>query len=215
MDADQFDALGRRLGASSTRRRSLGLVGALGVSGVGLANEASANKHKKKRKKKHKPQTTLPPAAPVAHPDASCSATGTPVSAVRNAQTFRALRSGLLTSATIYLVANASVVTLDIEIWSVDGTGQPSAVLAGATVANIAAGSTTRPISVTYAGPAQVTVGLRYAVVVTRTSGTTAQYDSAMGNPCPDGQNWFAESAAEPFMTDATFDLRFDTVVTA
>lgn len=214
MDTNQFNELARLLGASRTRRGSLALAGALGVASAGLAAEAQARKHKK-RKKKRKPQTTPPPAPPVAYADASCSASGVAVTAVRNAQTFLALRSGQLTSATIYLVQNSAGVSLALEIWSVDGAGQPSARLAGETVANIAADSTTRPITVTFTVPAQVTAGTRYAVVVTRASGSSAAYESAGSNPCPDGQNWFSTTPSGPFTSNSAFDLHFETVVTA
>ena len=52
MDADQFDTLTARLSAQFTRRRSLGLLGALGVAGAVTADGVSARKKGKRRKKK-------------------------------------------------------------------------------------------------------------------------------------------------------------------
>jgi hypothetical protein len=61
METDRFDALTTRLAQGLTRRRSLGLLAALGAA-TSLAADAGARKHhKKKHGKKHKPKTTPPP----------------------------------------------------------------------------------------------------------------------------------------------------------
>lgn len=225
MEITRFDALVHHLGTHLTRRHSLGLLGMLGVSSVIPADDAAARKGKGKRKKRKgkkkggkKPTTTPPPTGPVAYPDARCAATlAGGASSTRLAQTFRALRSGQLTSATVFLDRNVAGTTLDIEIWSVNGAGIPDAVLAGSTVANIPSVSgPPRPLTVTFAGPATVVAGLRYAVVVTCTSGTAALAYSG-GNPCPDGSGFFANSTADPLSASGSgsTDYWFETVVTA
>jgi hypothetical protein len=72
VESDQFDALVSRLSANLSRRRSLGLLGALSVAGVGVLDEAEGRKKKKKKGKgKGKGKTTLPPP-----PAAGCGAGG-------------------------------------------------------------------------------------------------------------------------------------------
>ena len=56
MDADRFDSLTRSLTAQLTRRRGLGLLGALGLGASVSAWDADARKKKGKKKKKKKPQ---------------------------------------------------------------------------------------------------------------------------------------------------------------
>src|SRR5688572_4970879 len=54
MDAGQFDALTARMSGHLTRRRSLGLLGILGVTTTSVVHDADAKKRKKKKKKKCK-----------------------------------------------------------------------------------------------------------------------------------------------------------------
>lgn len=54
MDHALFDTLTRRFTDQVTRRHSLGLLGALGVAGATLNEDAAAKKKKKKSKKKNK-----------------------------------------------------------------------------------------------------------------------------------------------------------------
>lgn len=211
MDDARFDAASRMI---ASRRTLLGgLVAVVSTTTGAVIPESLAKKHKKKRHKKPK----HPPAGPTAYADASCNATGGGVSAVRVAQTFRALRSGQLTSATAFLTANLAGLDLDVEIWSVDSAGRPNAVLAGATVANIPASSedNPRPVTATFSGPATVVAGLRYALVVTGAAADFYIFDCNPGNPCPDGQTYSAPSATGAFSPRDGFDLRFATVVTA
>lgn len=72
MDSDQFDALVCRLSVHLTRRRSLGVLGGLGIGTVSLAPASEARKKKKKGKKgkKSRPSTTQPPTT---SPGASCA----------------------------------------------------------------------------------------------------------------------------------------------
>jgi hypothetical protein len=66
VDSDQFDALAERLSAHLTRRRSLGVLGLLGLAGAVSRDDASGKRKKKKKKgkggkKKPKPTTPQPP----------------------------------------------------------------------------------------------------------------------------------------------------------
>ena len=63
MESDRFDELTARLTTGLSRRRSVGMLGLLGLGGA-VAPDAAAKK--KKRKKKHKQGTTTP--APVCTP---------------------------------------------------------------------------------------------------------------------------------------------------
>ena len=81
------------------------------------------------------PASPPPPPAPVAQADAFCAATGFGLSNTRLAQSLRALRSGQLTSASVFLMADVAGADLDVEIWSVDQANAPSAMLAGTTIA--------------------------------------------------------------------------------
>jgi hypothetical protein len=63
MDSDRFDAFTAQLTTRLSRRRSLGLLTAVGMTGVAAIDETAAKKSKKKKKKK-----TCPPAVPCPAP---------------------------------------------------------------------------------------------------------------------------------------------------
>ncbi|MCA9877864.1 MAG: hypothetical protein KC442_08780, partial [Thermomicrobiales bacterium] len=137
MDAAGFvDALHQM-----TARRpllGLGLSALLTAAGVGPAEAKKKKKRKKKRNKKRKRADTPPtPPEPVARTDATCLFDNKSYyNVTRIAQTFRALRSGKLTSATVWIGNNAGA-DFDVEIWSTDTNGRPQAILAGATIADL------------------------------------------------------------------------------
>lgn len=123
-DVAQEDTRGRaatRPHPSLLRERPPLLGAGLGAL-LGLAATApgDAKKKKKRKKNKGKQPTTTPPVTtpkPVARVDAACPLTGaTSANPVRQAQTFRAIRSGKLTSASVYLVENLPGADLDVEI---------------------------------------------------------------------------------------------------
>ena len=227
MDGSQFDTLLRGLSTARSRRGAvMGLLGGA-VSLLGLTK--SKAKHKKKHHHKKgkgsppaSPPTAPPPPGPTATADASCVSPNAPLNGAsgiaRQAQTFRALRSGQLTSATIYLFrVGADGTDLDVEIWSVDQANAPSAVLAGTTVSNLSAFDSMfdpRPLTVTFAGPATVSLGLRYALVIT---GSITDYglQAYTNDPCPDGNVFQAATVNSAFTSVPELDLRFETVVTA
>jgi hypothetical protein len=79
-----------------------------------------------------------------------------------------------------------------MEIWSVNAADEPSAALAGATIANVPATIPPGPRTLTgfFATPATVVAGIRYALVI---SGRIGQNSNIYGLPtdeCPDGI-WF------------------------
>ena len=64
MDTGQFEALVSGLSTHLTRRRSLGILSALGVAGANLAPAAGARKKKKKGNKKNATCTPAPLTCP-------------------------------------------------------------------------------------------------------------------------------------------------------
>jgi hypothetical protein len=234
MDGSQFDTLLRGLTTARSRRGAVvGLLG--GTLGLfGLTETEAKHKHKKHKKHKKPPGSGSPPASPPVSPppsppaspppgriataDATCGASGGRVIGLRQAQTFLALRSGQLTSATVFLSTNDSGADIDVEIWSTDGAGAPREVLAGVAIADVPAtdapgGDPPRRLSATFSGPATVVAGLRYAVVITGPDGSFG-LDGARGNPCPDGNAFFASARNEALRSDPNLDLHFETIVT-
>ena len=165
------------------------------------------------------PSTPQPgPVAPVTTADAACPSNHTSFSShPRNAQTFRALRSGQLTSASVELYSNVEGADFDMEIWSVDAANAPSTVLAGTTIADVPATipPNSRTLTGTFATPATVVAGLRYALVIT---GRTGQASGIWGHPtdaCPDGIWFYATTPSGAFTAFPGSDLGFATFVTA
>jgi hypothetical protein len=62
VESDRFDALTERLAGSLSRRRGVSLIGALGIGGMAVLQEADARKKKKRKKKRNKPTRTTTPA---------------------------------------------------------------------------------------------------------------------------------------------------------
>lgn len=219
MDPRRFNALVTRLAVPVSRRQGAALLGVLGLGALIHANPAIAGK-KGKRKGKHrhkpKPQPQQPP-APVAMLDAVCmTGTGTAF-ATRQAQTFRAIRSGKLTSATVFLLSNTPGNDFDVEIWSVDQNNAPSQVLAGVTLANVGDRTGADPMRLTanFPAPATVVAGLRYALVVSDSMNGSYAMKSSSGNPCPDGMSFTATTANGSLTPGPSYDIQFETVVTA
>jgi hypothetical protein len=147
--------------------------------------------------------------------DAACVAKGDRITGARLAQTFRALHTGQLTSASIFLDENQAGVDLDVEIWSVGETGAPSTMLAGTTLIDLPATTAPGPhqLTATFAAPASVVQGLRYALVVQGPSGQYIWLGSA-SSPRPEGSGFFANQPGDPWRSFIV-DLYFATTVTA
>jgi hypothetical protein len=157
------------------------------------------------------------PDAPITSADAACVSQHTSFSTYpRNAQTFRALRSGQLTSASIELYSNVEGADFDMEIWSVDGANAPSTVLAGTTIANVPATPPgPRTLTGTFAAPATVVQGLLYALVITGRAGQSSGIYGLPTDACPDGIWFYATTPNGAFTAYPGSDLGFATFVTA
>ena len=225
MDGSQFDTLLQGLTAARSRRGALvGLLGgAVGLFGL----KESEAKHKKKHKHKKPPPPVSPPPvspppspppSPVALADATCGATGGRIIGLRQAQTFPALRSGQLTSATVFLATNDSGADIDVEIWSTDGAGASSAVLAGVAIADVPA--TDVSVGIRRAASPRPLVARRRSSRACATPWSSPDRIPALGwtdffgNPCPNGNAFFSSLRNGPFRSDANLDLHFETIVT-
>ena len=240
MDGPRFDALTRSLTAARSRRQALvtllggswGLLGWQGIDHAAAHNPLKSCKKKSGKQKKacikkakahnatHTTQGAPPPAGPVTTADAACHfPPGSGREGARVAQTFRALRSGQLTSASVLLMYNVAGASFDLEIWSVNAANAPSTVLAGTTIANVPATAIDelqpRTLAGTFRAPPTVVAGLRYAVVVTESPFQGAYFQMGSNGPCPDG-NFFSDPAANgTFEAQQQLDLDFATFVTA
>jgi hypothetical protein len=240
MDCHHFDALIRPLGTAS--RRSLvhafasGLVAcsswALGISSVDAKNKHGKNKNKKRKKNKtatSEPAITPsppPPSDPVTTTDAACDLLwwGALAGDRRYAQTFRALRSGQLTSASFGLTYNEAGVSFELAVREIDPEGQPGYVLARTTIANVPATNVgvppldnipVRTITGVFATPATVVVGQVYALTLTGTSRYSFTIQAASDNPCPDGTLFTDREADGAFHSQVPWDLAYSTFVTS
>jgi hypothetical protein len=159
------------------------------------------------------------PVGPVTTADATClDADENKAFGLRLVQTFRALRSGHLTSASVELTDNVAGADFDMEIWSVDQDNVPNAVLAGVTIADVPAtgGGVLRTLSGTFPGPATVVAGLRYALVVTIVGPNQSfGLHYATIDNCPDGNMFQVVPGGGPLVSEPTSDLVFATFVTA
>jgi hypothetical protein len=239
MGRTRFNRLARSLTAAGSRRQTFAvLAGSLGLLSFVQRDAAEARKKCppcKKRKqgkcKGKKPDGTLcaggacqsgscvPAAAgPVTAADAACPGPyPTNTLHPRNAQTFRALRSGQLTSASVAIYLNPEGADFDMEIWSVNQANAPNAVLAGTTIANVpeTVAPGPRTLTGTFAAPATVVAGLRYALVITGQPGQSFGLLANGSNPCPDGMLFYATTTDGAFTALPTADMGFVTFVTA
>jgi hypothetical protein len=183
------------------------------------------NNHKKRKGQGYDPVIQTPdapqPTGPATTADAFCPASGfaTGFTAARQfAQSFVALRSGQLTSATVNLTSNDDGVDFTMEIRNADALGRPTDVLATTTIADVAqtlGNQPPRTITGTFASPATVIVGHRYALVVTGVPNQQFAFEIAENDPCADGNFFFDPSASGTFDALSNVDLVFATFVTA
>jgi hypothetical protein len=223
MDGTRFDTLLRGLTATKSRRNAVvGLLG--GTFGLFAMTESEA-KRKKHKKKKHRggsPPASPPPSpppGPTPFADATCVGTGERLTGYREAQTFLALHSGQLTSATVFLAENIGGVDLDIEIWSVDEMNVPNGRLARTTITGIPETvfpGPSRRVDATFASPATVVQGLRYGLVV---SGVSFDYslEAATGPNCPGGIAYFQNDMGSSWVRwddpNPRYFIHFETIV--
>jgi hypothetical protein len=151
-------------------------------------------------------------------PDASCNANLGAAIVMPNgdqkvAQTFPALHTGPLTSATSALTNRLGSTPGDwrFEIAATSG-GLPGSVLASAIVPNTLASGAQGFVTARFAAPAQVTAGTLYAVLFSRPGSSSYAVAEQGGDPCP-GQGYFQMSVGGPFSIDANVDFNFATTV--
>jgi hypothetical protein len=131
------------------------------------------------------------------------------------AQTFQAIRTGQLTSVSVLLMENDAGMDFDVEIWTATENHIPSVFLTGTVVTDVPA--TTFPaqrlLTATFANPAPVVSGTRYALVITK--GDNAFFAIAFDNPCADGMFLSTGALGTPFVHSPSVDLHYETVVLA
>lgn len=214
MDVAQIDRIAARLSARLTRRRGLAVLGFLGVAGALPGGDVSAGK---KRRKKRKKRSVGGAPSPVARADASCIVTnsiGAGDGWNRVAQSFLALRTGQLTSASVLLQSNDDGMDFDVEIRTVNQFGAPDALLGGTTISDVPATVFPGPrrLAATFPTPIPVVAGTRYALVITK--GANADFVAVAGNPCADGNSFYGDVGGSYFPAP-NVDMHFETVVTA
>jgi hypothetical protein len=216
VDNHRFDAITLSLEALWTRRTTiLGALAALLAAdhlAPGDTEAKKKRKRKKRKKKKQKPQTFA---------DASCPfVAGLGLGGLRRAaQSFIAQRSGKLSRAEFGLRQNVDGATFTVEIRDLNGAGEPDTVLATETVTDIpatAASGPLRTISVNFANPATVTVGLSFALSVTSAEGEGyVLHTNGDINQCPDSTLFSDFAANGDFVALNSGDMVFATFVTA
>ena len=118
----------------------------------------------------------------------------------------------------MFLESNIGGVDLDIEIWSVDEMNVPNGRLARTTMASIPETVSPGPrrLDATFAAPATVVQGLRYALVV---SGVAFDYwlEAATGPNCPGGIAYFQYGMGSPWVQwdQPAYYIHFETIVSA
>jgi hypothetical protein len=159
----------------------------------------------------------VPTAGATSVPDASCAANlgatiEQPNGNQKVAQTFTALHTGVLDTATTAVTPRGGAVgDWTLEIAATSG-GAPSSVLASATVPNTLATNTQGFITGTFANPAAVTAGGEFALLISRPGSNGFGVALQGGDPCP-GQGYYQNSAGGPFLIDNFVDFRFATTV--
>jgi hypothetical protein len=163
--------------------------------------------------------------APMATPDANCSATNFPFDSSvaadqRSAQTFTAINSGELTSAQMRVNKDAgSIGDYLLEVRTVDASGAPtSTILASTPIPNSTVPDGFSTITGDFGSPATVVAGQQYALDVGRPGSTDdLVVDAGGGNPPCLGKGYEAPTSAGPFTEDTAFgglDYFFATFVT-
>jgi hypothetical protein len=220
----------RSLAPAPSRRGFVAALasGLLGVGPLALGHNESLSKGKRKNQKrrKRKKQTTLsppsplpPPSGPGLRPVASCLGTST-VSLGgpgnrRVAQTFTAVASGPLVRADIQIRKEAeSIGDYFLHLGAVNAFGVPTnEVLAFTSLANINVPDGASTISFSFANPAAVVAGVRYALVLTRAGSGALGWEGSLGDTCA-GQAFFSLDQTAPFDTSVgEIDLHFTAFV--
>jgi hypothetical protein len=237
------DTLIRSLGKGSSRRNVLrALPAAVLLVAVGRLSEGTDaarhhkhhkhhknNKpHRRKKQKSDMPVVQIPEETPPAPPpsspqttaDALCAPAGSPAGFTgsrRFAQSFVALRSGALTSASVSMSSNAEGTDFELEIRNVDTSGTPTNVLASTSITDVpktAFNEPPRSITGTFVSPANVVAGQRYALTVTVAPQQGFTIRVEQGDPCANSKLFVDSFADGKFQPQNGVDLIFSTFVT-
>jgi hypothetical protein len=197
MHDDRVATLARGCGpatvrASHPRRVIVGLLsGGLAALLTRFAGEARRRRRKRK-KRRHKDKKPQPPKPrPSEELDAHCPVASGASQGVRiPAVTFVPRRSGFLTRVWVLLMDSQAGQDFSLLITPVDAEGKPTEeLLAGAEVLDVPEaghGHPAQPLAVTFADPALVLQGTRYALIVT--SGYGFQLALGQTDQCPDSR---------------------------
>lgn len=224
METNRFEAVVRSFSDTSSRRWLLrgASVTALALAASQLPLVAEARKKGKKRKKHKKPAPGSPaPTAPQIAADAFCpspsdDAAAIPAVDARLAQTFIALASGSLVRAELLLSEPiGSLGDYVLRVNPTDAAGVPTnIVLAESLVPDVAVPSGKSTVEFTFASPASVVAGNRYALVLTRPGSDKLIWLGHMGDSC-EGTTYFSPSSDGAFVPLGNIDLIFATFVSS
>lgn len=199
---------------SSSRRWVVAMLTAALLSGA--SGTMSANRqHKGRRHKRRKHKR------PAVREDATCNApngdSGLSLTLDgRLAQTFTALTSGALVRADIPIGKRSQTFgDFTLQLSSVDAFGIPTnEVLAATGVANNAVPVGKATVSFTFAKPAEVQAGVRYALVLSRPTSDDLAWFGNSQDACA-GLSFFSVDRTSPMTTGGqlVIDLHFTTFV--
>jgi hypothetical protein len=215
MDTTLFANMPRSLTSIFHRRRFVGL--ALGSTiAAHLSNDGDARKRKKRRRHKKKRREDVQPPQPTEELDANCPvASGASHVANQPAVTFTPRRSGLLTRASVLLMDSQAGQDFTLILTHVGAEGTPAGgILAGEEVRDVPEsghGHPAQPLAVTFADPAQVVQGTRYALVVQ--SGQGFQIALGQTGQCPDSLAFDDTNRDGVFTAFPDRDFAFETFV--
>jgi hypothetical protein len=186
------------------------------ITGV-AARKRDKRKNRQKRKRQRSRNASSPlPSGPVIATAAACSAAGntglgTTSGNARLAQTFTATASGALVRAELGLIKVAGTVgDYIVRLSPVDGSGVPTNVVLGeAAVSNLGVPDGSSLIGFTFANPAPIVAGTRYALILTRPGSSQVQWDGDLDGGCP-GEIFISSNQTAPFEEFVLdLDLRF------
>jgi hypothetical protein len=159
-----------------------------------------------------------PPQASSAVRDARCFLTPdsqlTLSAGQRQAQTFTALHTGSVASATFEVDNPSSGGDFQFQILPVDSSGAPTnPPLSLSTISNAAIGGGSHWLTGTFPSRVPLTAGGQYALAITRLGGPDYTVSEVSGNKCS-GQEYFSPTQSDPFAADdPSYDLYFFIVV--
>ncbi len=220
MDSHHFDRLTHSWTELPSRRDIWRGLAGMGLGGA-IARQpdlADASQKRKRRRRMRRHKTAQPPQTrPLAERlDANCpAASGASHVANLPALTFVPRRSGLLTRARVLLFDSQAGQDFKLFLTRVDAAGLPiEVVLASEEVRDLPAtgpGNAPQPLAATFADPAFVSKGTRYALVIVSEQG----FQLALGQTgqCPDSLAYDDTNRDGVFTPFPDRDFAFETFV--